>query len=92
MTSCGERQHQQSAYLFSVHTAPAQPADEHWHPSFSYCIKTSMPQTQGIIKPWAKIGGPTVACPFRLLNGIFHFEEGCGNTGEANSLNRALCF
>lgn len=60
--------------------------------SVTYCVKTSVPQTQGVIKPLAKIYSLAVTRPLRLSNSIFHFEEGSGNTREANGLNRSLFF
>lgn len=59
---------------------------------FFYFMKASVPQTQGTVKPLAKMDGLAGACPFRLSNGIFHFEEGSENTREANRLNRSIFF
>lgn len=95
--SCRERLHTRGQadctpiYSLFILLLP-QAAYECWRPIFCYCVKASVPQPRGKIKPLAQIDGVTVTCPFRLWNGIFHFEEGSGNTREANTLNRSLFF
>lgn len=78
--------------IYSLFTLLQPQAAKCCHPAFCRCIKAPVPQTQGRIKPLAKIHGVTVTRPFRLSNGIFHFEEGYGNMGEAKGLNRSLFF
>lgn len=94
--SCRGRQPVQGGASYtpidSLFTLLRPQAAKRCHPTFCRCIKASVPQTQGRIKPLAKIRGVTATCPFRLSNGIFHFEGGSGNMGEANELNGSLFF